>query len=167
MGASDQPASAKKIEDSAVNDADLGDIMNEINELRTGLADAAESRTPLPHLKSVPASAADTEADRSAETSTPEVEDDELSGASLLDLAIEADAETEAEDSMGESVPSVVKSNDPGGSLSLNLAGSTSLKLKYEYEGQEILIGFADQCLKVTLSDGTEFKIPLGRSKAR
>lgn len=47
------------------------------------------------------------------------------------------------------------------GELSLQLKGSMTLKIKYDFAGQEVTIGFDDNCLKVQLSDGTEFKIPV------
>lgn len=50
-------------------------------------------------------------------------------------------------------------------SLTLSLSGSMTLKLKYEFGGQEVTVGFADNCLKVELSDGTEFKIPVARNE--
>jgi hypothetical protein len=53
------------------------------------------------------------------------------------------------------------------GSLSMTLSGSMTLKLSYEYEGQEVSIGFADQYLQISLADGTEFKIPVGSRTAQ
>ncbi|OFZ81509.1 MAG: hypothetical protein A2583_03940 [Bdellovibrionales bacterium RIFOXYD1_FULL_53_11] len=50
------------------------------------------------------------------------------------------------------------------GCMTMKLAGSMTLKLKYEFEGQEVIIGFADRMLRVILSDGTEFKIPIRRA---
>lgn len=47
------------------------------------------------------------------------------------------------------------------GELSLTLTGNMTLKLCYQFEGQEVRIGFKDQSLQVTLTDGTEFKIPV------
>lgn len=53
-------------------------------------------------------------------------------------------------------------------SLAIQLSGSMSVKLKYECDGQEVQISFAEQCLKVQFTDGTEFKIPVARgAKAR
>ncbi|MBY0471744.1 hypothetical protein K2X30_11310 [bacterium] len=49
------------------------------------------------------------------------------------------------------------------GALTLSLVGNMNLKLKYESEGHEVLISFADEALRVQLEDGTEFKIPMGR----
>jgi hypothetical protein len=53
------------------------------------------------------------------------------------------------------------------GSLKMTLSGSMTLKLSYEYEGQEVSIGFADQYLQISLADGTEFKIPVGSRTAQ
>jgi CheY-like chemotaxis protein len=47
--------------------------------------------------------------------------------------------------------------------VALTLAGDMNLKVTYEFEGQEVRIGFTDGALQVTLSDGTEFKIPVRR----
>lgn len=51
------------------------------------------------------------------------------------------------------------------GALTMTLQGNMKLKLKYEYEGQEVTIRFVDQALQVQLSDGTEFKIPVARGR--
>ncbi len=50
------------------------------------------------------------------------------------------------------------------GSLFLTLSGNMTLKLKYEFEGQEVTIGFAENCLKIELADGTELKVPVGKA---
>jgi hypothetical protein len=47
-------------------------------------------------------------------------------------------------------------------SISITLSGTMTLKLKYEYQGQEITVGFSDHFLKIALADGTEFKLPVG-----
>lgn len=59
------------------------------------------------------------------------------------------------------------KEYETGGSLSMTLTGSMSLKLRYEYEGEEVTIGFSDHSLMVQMTDGTEFKIPVNRSKKK
>jgi hypothetical protein len=51
--------------------------------------------------------------------------------------------------------------------VSVKLTGDMLLRLSYEFEGQEVLVGFADGALRVELSDGTEFKIPVRRSPVR
>lgn len=81
-------------------------------------------------------------------------EDAPASGASLLDAPTPLRAVAPA--SAGE--------ESPEGSLSLTLSGSMTLRLKYEYNGQDVTIRFVDQCLRVELSDGTEFKIPVART---
>ena len=50
------------------------------------------------------------------------------------------------------------------GCLTLSLQGSMTLKLKYDFQGQEVTLSFDEQCLRVELSDGTEFKIPVVRN---
>ena len=54
--------------------------------------------------------------------------------------------------------------NHEEGALTMQLTGEMNLKLKYEFDGQEVTIGFVDHQLRVTLSDGTEFRVPLNRA---
>ena len=49
------------------------------------------------------------------------------------------------------------------GELTINLTGNMTLRLKYQYEGQDVIIGFKNHSLQVRMSDGTEFKIPVRR----
>ena len=49
----------------------------------------------------------------------------------------------------------------------MTLKGSMTLRLQYEFEGQEVTIGFTDGALRVTLADGTEFKVPVGSRASR
>ena len=53
------------------------------------------------------------------------------------------------------------------GTLSMTLTGNMTLKLKYEFDGQEVTVGFSDHSLQVMLADGTEFKIPVRRQNVR
>ncbi len=53
------------------------------------------------------------------------------------------------------------------GSLSMTLTGSMKLALKYDVDGQEVTLGFDSQFLHLTLADGTEFKIPVGRDRRK
>jgi hypothetical protein len=53
------------------------------------------------------------------------------------------------------------------GTLMMTLHGKMTLRLKYEIEGQEVTIGFGDNALRVQLSDGAEFKIPVGKRSVR
>ncbi|MGK5083286.1 hypothetical protein WDW37_08260 [Bdellovibrionota bacterium FG-1] len=52
-------------------------------------------------------------------------------------------------------------------SISVKLSGTMTLKLSYEFEGQEVTVSFNDGALRVELSDGTEFKIPVRRNSLR
>jgi hypothetical protein len=76
----------------------------------------------------------------------------EDTGSSILDEMEAVEAVTEEENPMKED-----------GSLTLTLKGNMTLKLKYEFEGQEVTVSFADQSLRVQMSDGTEFKVPVSR----
>lgn len=49
-------------------------------------------------------------------------------------------------------------------SMSLKLTGDILMRLSCEFEGQEVLIGFEDGTLRIEMSDGTEFKIPVRRA---
>ena len=49
------------------------------------------------------------------------------------------------------------------GSLTMKLTGNMTLTLQYDFEGEAVKVSFADHSLKVQLSDGTEFKIPVRR----
>ncbi|MBL7713999.1 MAG: hypothetical protein JNL01_00940 [Bdellovibrionales bacterium] len=51
------------------------------------------------------------------------------------------------------------------GTLTMSVAGSMQLKLKYEFDGQEVTLSFSDGALKICLIDGTEFKVPVGRAR--
>lgn len=53
------------------------------------------------------------------------------------------------------------------GSLSMTLTGSMTLNIKYEFDGQEVSIGFDDGFLQIQLADGTEFKVPVARAAGR
>jgi hypothetical protein len=80
----------------------------------------------------------------------------EDTGSSLLDEPMTEEVEEITEKPMS--------SNTNGdGSLTMTLTGNMTLKLKYEFEGQEVTISFADQALRVQMTDGTEFKVPVSR----
>ena len=49
------------------------------------------------------------------------------------------------------------------GTMTMTLTGNMTLRLKYEFGGQEVSVRFGDQFLQLLLADGTEFKIPVGR----
>lgn len=50
------------------------------------------------------------------------------------------------------------------GTLSMTLQGNMTLRLRYEFGGEEVVIAFADSMLHVQLNDGTEFKIPVHKN---
>lgn len=52
------------------------------------------------------------------------------------------------------------------GCLKMTLSGNMTLKLQYEFAGQEVMISFIDDCLKVETHGGAEFKIPFGSASA-
>jgi hypothetical protein len=52
---------------------------------------------------------------------------------------------------------------DAGGTLTMTLKGNMTLRLKYDFEGQEVVVAFSDHNLKIAMADGTEFKIPVGQ----
>jgi hypothetical protein len=85
-------------------------------------------------------------------------------------------AEAEAEEVVAEQVEEeegeeiMAKNYEQGGgggnsegNLTMTLSGSMTMRLKYECDGQEVTVGFANGALKVQLADGTEFKIPVAR----
>ena len=53
------------------------------------------------------------------------------------------------------------------GSLTMSVRGNMTLKLKYECDGQEVMVGVQGDSLWVQLADGTEFKIPVRRAGGR
>jgi hypothetical protein len=54
------------------------------------------------------------------------------------------------------------------GSLTMSIRGNMTLKLKYECDGCEVMVGVQGNALVVQLADGTEFKIPVrGRGSSR
>lgn len=84
-----------------------------------------------------------------------------------ISASSQGDSEMTHEDSNLGHLPIKKKKSDAAsadGSLTLTLTGNMTLKLNYAFEGQEVTVGFSDHALKVQLSDGTEFKIPVGRS---
>lgn len=82
------------------------------------------------------------------------------------EAALLADKSEEEEVPMSEA-PRRGRSNAEQPSVSVKLTGEMLLRLSYEFEGQEVLIGFSDGALRVELSDGAEFKIPVRRTPAR
>jgi hypothetical protein len=171
--------------------AEIDQIMNEIEELQHDM-DAAEApvakkvtASNKPALKAVPRDMGPEVADtpvaeevagsdddmaefRSADDSPSmeetlgDLKEDETAGPNLIDQAIgQSDVDVEEEESMN-SEGMVETASDA--SVSIALSGTMTLKLSYDFGGQEVTIGFVDGALRVELSDGTEFKIPMNRS---
>jgi hypothetical protein len=105
------------------------------------------------------------------------IENAEAEAAAAVDEVIEEIEEVEEEPARMTNAPrrprpeSVTPihgaAHSEGGSVSVNLSGNMTLHLTYEFEGQDVTIGFKDGALQVSLSDGTEFKIPVRRNSLR
>jgi hypothetical protein len=168
-----------------VNETEIDKILNEVEELRKELTSEtsgdvmAEFREPATPTGPVEAElTAETLSQNS--TQTPPGSDME---ATLASLKGDGDVRTLFdEDPTGptvskpapkpelkvvETTPVTVTGTrtDVPGELTMNLSGSMSLKLKYEYEGQEVFVSFVDGTLQVELADGSEIKIPLAPRK--
>jgi hypothetical protein len=158
---------------------EIAEIMSEIESLQTEMAEAPQAppqaRTSS-RLSAVPAAADEPEVgledfrgtgdepslEETLGALTPDEKQQESTGQSLLDLPIAGDMD-EAEAAEGGAPKQERTMDSQDGCLSMTLSGQMTLKLKYEFEGQEVTIGFSDGALKVELSDGTEFKIPVSR----
>jgi hypothetical protein len=167
---------------------EIDEIMSEIQNLQQGLAEPAPksaappTKTPpaKPQLKAVesvpgPQAAPAEEAsmateismddfrgssdDASMEETLAGMKEEESNGTGLLDQA-PVDAGEEQMSHHDENNESQAQE----GSLTMTLTGNMTLKLKYEFEGQEVSVGFSENFLKVELSDGTQFRIPVGRT---
>lgn len=97
---------------------------------------------------------------RAEESPSSSILEDEAEVVKLVEAAAD---ELAAVDSNKESKMSDTP-NPSEGSLTMTLSGSMTLKLKYEFDGQEVAVSFNDGYLKVALADGTEFKIPVRSS---
>jgi hypothetical protein len=136
----------KEIQASAqIDDSNMEESLAELKaeETRSTLLDDVISHEEAP--------------DASYETTSETVT--ELTSEILAEVSPEASNDTidEQENFMSQS------ESHSDGSLTLTLTGNMTLKLKYEYEGQEVMVSFADQALRVQMTDGTEFKIPVAR----
>ncbi len=110
------------------------------------------------------------EAEEVAEEITEEVTNEEIADEEITDEQSEESTAELTGDEVSEEVSEEVEEeespmshHDADGALTLQLQGSMTLKLKYEADGQEVTVAFSDGCLKVTLGDGTEFKVPVSR----
>jgi hypothetical protein len=141
---------------------ELEKIMSEIEELQseleeTGTPTGEASGADLSNediLKEIQANGLVDESNM--EETLAELKSEEA-GSSLLD---EPSGETYSEKPMSNTGGN---SGDNDGALTMTVTGNMTLKLKYEFEGQEVTISFADQALRVQMTDGTEFKVPVAR----
>lgn len=90
----------------------------------------------------------------------------EVQGA--VDLALD---EVEKEMEASKIVPLKKESSEPKestgqGDLSLSLSSKMTLKIQFEGIESEVLIRFQDDSFHLSLSDGTEFKVPTRRKSA-
>lgn len=156
----------------ATNDQDeLEKIMSEIEDLQKEISPETSSSTSMSGPKSVPEEVqgvqdSETQEDASLEEMLGGLKEEPISETGLLAKVVSAMLssnpmdEERSEDSMAQ------PKHDSGGegTLSLTLTGNMKLKLKYEFEGQEVVISFAEQALQVQMTDGTEFKVPVYRA---
>ncbi len=182
---------AKK-EAADFSDNEIDQIMNELDKLQ-GEMESSEPNlkvvpNPQPEVEAAPEEAP---AEEAATESLPEEDDllsefhastDENSGSmedAVGELGTEeADSGLLASDERPGSAPapapvthlptrttsrSASASSSSEGALRMTLTGEIQLQLQYEVGGQEVSIGFENDTLKVSLSDGTEFRIPLKR----
>jgi predicted nucleic acid-binding Zn-ribbon protein len=147
---------------------EIDQIMNEIEKLQTDMKSAND----------VMAEFQPSDGDASMEEALSTLKDDESSTPNLIEQSLEADLDAElgSDESLDdvleraeaeieeELVEDLTVSEIRKSSVSVTLSGDMTLNLSYEFEGQEVTIGFVDGALHVELSDGTEFKLPLRRS---
>ncbi len=171
---------------------EIAEIMNEIENLQKMAEQPGQQKTPSPKLQVVPPAPAAVSEPNSMEDFKAGADDvsleetlgtmkEEPAANTILDAVdsqveevvdAAADHMTE-ENEMTEPTPmpskmsNVSEENMTPGCMTMTLQGNMTLKLKYDFEGQEVIVSFEDQSLRVQLSNGTEFKIPVGRmSKA-
>lgn len=107
--------------------------------------------------------------DQGMEETLADLKEESPPQAGLLDQVLEESApaaSSAASSAIGEEENVETESSEEG-SLTLTLTGHMTLKLRYECEGQEVTVGFSEQCLRVTLADGTEFKVPVSQAARR
>jgi hypothetical protein len=80
--------------------------------------------------------------------------------------AAAAEVEAEMREQMEESGMPPKESARDSGTMEMTLQGDMTLRIRYQFEGQEVVVAFHDHALHVQLSDGTEFKIPVARRPA-
>ncbi|MGE4106164.1 MAG: hypothetical protein AB7F66_03050 [Bacteriovoracia bacterium] len=173
MGAEPKAKSA-----SGAGQDEIDQIMNELEKLQNEIASSGGGEEHGgPQLRMVPQPDATAEEDgmgdfRAGSSEEPSLEetlgdmkDEEPAEGSLLATATATNVTPVRSKNVEKRnrMPSVTTETESG-TLTMNLTGNMTLKLTYEFEGQEVSVCFVDQCLKVELSDGSEFKIPVRRA---
>lgn len=148
---------------------EIDKILSEVEELRkelSGETTPTEAESPLGEKAS--ASAEDISIEETL-AALPESEAEGETPFGESDLGVVVDMKKAASQLarapshiQGSNSMKPVQASSSPGTLSMTLSGSMTLKLKYEFDGQEVTVGFADQFLQIALADGTEFKIPVG-----
>jgi hypothetical protein len=131
-----------KLVDENETKSEETDTKDEIQEIMNEIENLKQSMTELPSPKST---------EKTSEMS--ELLDETLDTPEVIDRIEETDMAIQTQKNSAEE-----------GCLTMTLSGSMTLRLQYEYADQAITIGFVDQMLRVELSDGTEFKIPVHQS---
>lgn len=158
---------------------DIEQIMNEIEELqkeitpdtpataavsaKSTMADVEEDI--LQEIQAQAHASGEASADAGLEDTLAELKEEASSGG-LLDEVEKFEDEVEKFKDEVEKTEEATMSQSNDGTLSLNVTGNMTLKLKYEFEGQEVTISFVDHALKVQTTDGAEFKIPFSRGNS-
>ena len=151
---------------------EIDEIMREIKNLQESISDVQAREPAAPSLKVVPAVSGSDEPSLEEPMATmkadPEVrtllDDDPTEGVNADTMSL-----TSEEEELAAAVGDFSEEAAEDGSLSMVLSGKMSLKLKYAFGGNEVTVRFSDNSLIVSLTDGTEMKIPLkhgGRSKS-
>lgn len=130
---------------------EIDEIMNEIENLKESMTEAPKGKEPAAPVSLSQVS----EPSEVVESSEPEVEEP---------VAPSVEEPESLSEPLEEEIAMPIqthKTNEEEGCLTMTLSGKMTLRLQYEYADQGITIGFVDEMLRVELSDGTEFKIPI------
>jgi len=158
-------APAVMVDDNAFTDASLEETLAEIkSETASGGAfdePSAPVESIVPTMASVtPDQAAEDAFDEALLETEAERIAEEISQEQIEELKMTSPVRLTTLDHLSN------QQSPDEGSLTISLKGSMTLKLKYEYEGQDVVVGFENGCLNVRLSNGTEFKIPVGTTQS-
>ncbi|MEK6705678.1 MAG: hypothetical protein AABZ06_07805 [Bdellovibrionota bacterium] len=135
-----------------------------LNEFRGTAEDGSMEETlgGLEEIKSDKPSILDDEVDAAPKEYQEEYQEPETNKGEVMPVN-----NTQAYYKDNDSEDKNANANAADSSLTMTLTGNMSLNLKYDCCGEEIVIGFRDDALRLKLSDGAEFKIPLRRKNLR